>query len=244
MKSDDHPAQSFALIARWEWDITGDAITWSQEADRILGLAPAHTPIVLEQYLALAHPDDRETVAGAVRHTLETGASFTINHRIVLPDGSVRFLHCRGALVTDAVGRPVSMRGTVQDITGRGSETILLVEDQAEVRNLIRRMLEARGYHLLVAASGHDALRLTVQHAGLIDLLVTDVMMPGMSGREVALLLAPAHPTMRALYLSGYSEESIVHDAGLEPGIAFLQKPFTAEELVAKVREVLKAPRP
>ena len=252
MTSDDDPAPSLALIASWEWNIPDDTITWSRATDRIFGLVPAHPPIALQQYVALTHPDDRETLKGAVRHTLETGASFDIAHRIVLPDGSVRFLHCRGALVTDAVGRPVSIRGTVQNVTRleanpprpQGSETILLVEDQAEVRNLVRRLLEARGYHVLAAASGHDALRLTVQHAGAIDLLVTDVMMPGMSGREVALLLAPAHPRMRTLYLSGYPEESIVGDARLEPGIAFLQKPFTAEALARKVREVVESPRP
>jgi CheY-like chemotaxis protein len=121
----------------------------------------------------------------------------------------------------------------------RGSETILLVEDQEEVRKLVRRILEGRGYHVLVAASGHDALRLTVQHAGTIDLLVTDVVMPGMSGREVALLLAPAHPKMKALYLSGYTDESIVRHGMLDPGLAFLQKPFSAEALAGKVREVL-----
>ena len=241
MKSDDDPAPSLVHIASWEWDIAGDVLTWSQETLRILGLAPAHTPIVLEQYLALTHPDDRETVKGAVRRTLETGASFDIDHRIVLPDGSVRFLQCRGALVTDAVGRPVTMRGTVLD-TLRGSETILLVEDQAEVRNLVRRVLEARGYHVLVAASGHDALRLTVQHAAPIDLLVTDVVMPGMSGREVALLLAPAHPKMKVLYLSGYSDESIDPLGLLDPGAAFLSKPFTAEALARKIRDVLAAP--
>jgi FixJ family two-component response regulator len=72
-------------------------------------------------------------------------------------------------------------------------------------------------------------------------LLVTDVVMPGMTGREVGLLLAPAHPTMRVLYLSGYTDESIAHHGMLEPGIAFLQKPFTAEALARKVREVLDA---
>lgn len=223
---------SFALIASWEWDITGDAITWSQEACRVLGLAPARTPTVLAQYLALVHPDDHEAVAGAVRHTLETGVSFELDHRIVLPEGSIRFLRCRGALVTDAVGRPVSMRGTVVGITERRCESILLVDDQDEIRSLIRRILEARGYHVLVAASGDDALRLTVQYTGTIDLLVTDVVMPGLSGLEVALLLAPAHPKMRVLYLSGYP---------LERGDAFLQKPFTAEALARKVREVLDA---
>ena len=124
----------------------------------------------------------------------------------------------------------------------RGSEAILLVEDQEEVRKLVRRMLEARGYRMLVAASGPEALRLAEQHRGTIDLLVTDVVMPGMSGREVALLLAPAHPKMKVLYLSGYTDESVVRHGILEPGIAFLQKPFSAETLARKLREVLDSP--
>jgi PAS domain S-box-containing protein len=134
----------------------------------------------------------------------------------------------------------------------RGSETILVVEDQEQVRRLTSRMLEARGYRVLVAASGDAALRLVeqlearpvgegaVEH---IELLVTDVVMPGMSGREVALLLAPAHPQMKVLYVSGYPDESVVHHGVLEPGAAFLQKPFTAEALARKVREVLDAAR-
>jgi len=126
----------------------------------------------------------------------------------------------------------------------RGSEAILLVEDQEEVRKLVRRMLEGRGYRVLVAASGHEALRLAEQQAGAIHLLVTDVVMPGMSGREVALLLAPTHPTMKVLYLSGYTDESVVRHGILEPGVAFLQKPFTAETLARKVREVLDSDHP
>jgi PAS domain S-box-containing protein len=130
----------------------------------------------------------------------------------------------------------------------RGSETILVVEDQEEVRRLTRKMLEARGYHVLVAASGHEALqlgkqletlRLVERHGKDIDLLVTDVIMPGMSGRELGLLLASPHPRMKVLYVSGYTDESIVHHGVLEPGVAFLQKPFTAEMLARKVREVL-----
>jgi len=237
MKSDDD-------LATWEWNITDDAITWSEDTHRIFGLASADTPIGLEQYLALTHPDDRETIAGAVRHTLETGVSFAIDHRIVRPDGSVRFLQCRGALVTDAVGRPLIMRGTVLDITARprGLETILLVDNQKDVRRVVRRVLETRGYHVLEAASGHDALRLTVNFPTPIHLLVTDVVMPGMSGREVSLVLAPEHPTMKTLYLSGYADESIVRHGLLEPGVAFLQKPFTTDALARKVREVLDAP--
>jgi len=125
----------------------------------------------------------------------------------------------------------------------RGSETILIVEDQDEVRNLTRRLLEARGYRVLVAASGADALRIADQEAGRIDLLLTDVIMPGMSGREVALLLGPAHPHMRVLFVSGYTDDSIVHHGVLDPGVAFLQKPFTSQTLAQKVREVLDAPR-
>ena len=134
----------------------------------------------------------------------------------------------------------------------RGTETILVVEDQGEVLNVIRRMLEVRGYRVLVATGGLEALRIggeleTLRLAGqpgqTIDLLVTDVVMPGMSGREVALLLAPAFPKMQVLYLSGYTDESIVHHGILEPGIAFLQKPFNGEALARKVREVLDASR-
>jgi CheY-like chemotaxis protein len=125
-----------------------------------------------------------------------------------------------------------------------GSETILVVEDQEEVRKLTRRMLEARGYHVLVAASGDEALGVGAElealpHAQRIDLLLTDVVMPGRSGREVALLLAPAHPKMKVLYMSGYTDESIVHHGVLESGIALLEKPFSAEGLARKVREVL-----
>jgi CheY-like chemotaxis protein len=120
----------------------------------------------------------------------------------------------------------------------RHSETILLVDDQEDVRSVVRRILAARGYHVLVAASGEDALRLTVNFPR-IDLLVTDVVMPGMSGREVALLLAPAHPRMKTLYLSGYADQSLIPTGMLLPGAAFLAKPFTVAGLAHKVREVL-----
>ena len=121
----------------------------------------------------------------------------------------------------------------------RGTETILLVEDQEEVRRLTRRILEARGYRVLAAASGAEALRLSHDTVERIDLLVSDVVMPGMSGRELALLLGPAHPNMRVLFVSGYTDESIVHHGVLEPGVAFLQKPFTADVLARKVRDVI-----
>ncbi|HYL55257.1 MAG TPA: response regulator [Gemmatimonadales bacterium] len=123
-----------------------------------------------------------------------------------------------------------------------GSETVLLVEDQEQVRELTKRLLEARGYRVLVAASGPEALRLAEHYASQIHLLVTDVVMPGMSGREVSLLLAPTHRDMRVLYLSGYPDPSVVDQGVLAPGTPFLQKPFTSEALARKVREVLDGP--
>ncbi len=124
-----------------------------------------------------------------------------------------------------------------------GSDTVLVVEDDEDVRRLTHKVLQGRGYTVLVSENGPEALRVAAQHAGPIQLLVTDVVMPGMSGREVGLLLAPGRPEMRVLYLSGYADESIVHHGVLEPGLAFLQKPFTPEALARKVREVLDAPR-
>ena len=123
-----------------------------------------------------------------------------------------------------------------------GSETVLLVEDQDQVRELTKRLLEVRGYRVLVAASGPEALQLAEGHTGQIQLLVTDVVMPGMSGREVGLLLAPTHRDMRVLYLSGYPDPSVVDQGVLAPGTPFLQKPFTSEGLARKVREVLDGP--
>ncbi len=124
-----------------------------------------------------------------------------------------------------------------------GSETVLVAEDHDDVRRLTQKVLASRGYTVLVSANGPEALRVAAQHAAPIHLLVTDVVMPGMSGREVGLLLAPRRPEMRVLYLSGYADESIVHHGVLEPGLAFLQKPFTPEGLARKVREVLDAPQ-
>ncbi len=129
----------------------------------------------------------------------------------------------------------------VLPISVRGSETVLLVEDDEMIRALVQKVLKANGYTTLVAESGPAALRLAGQHDGRIHLLMTDVVMPGMNGREVAERLAPAHAGIKVLYLSGYTDDAIVHHGVLEPGIAFLQKPFTPAVLVRKVREVLDA---
>jgi two-component system cell cycle sensor histidine kinase/response regulator CckA len=125
--------------------------------------------------------------------------------------------------------------------SAHGRETILLVEDETAVRDLARDILQANGYTVLEAGHGSEALRICERHAGPIHLMLTDVVMPGMSGRQLADRLAPLQPTMTVLYMSGYTNNAIVHRGVLDAHTAFLQKPFTPDALARKVREVLDA---
>jgi CheY-like chemotaxis protein len=120
-----------------------------------------------------------------------------------------------------------------------GRETVLLAEDEEGVRRLAREALAGQGYALLEAGDGAGALRLAERHPGPIHLLVTDSVMPGMNGRELSQRLLGSRPGVKVLYVSGYSESVIVHHGALDPGSAFLQKPFSAPALLRKVREVL-----
>jgi len=120
-----------------------------------------------------------------------------------------------------------------------GSGTILLVEDEESLRELSCRLLEGMGYTVIEAANGADAIRIARQYADQIQLLVTDVVMPGMSGRELAELLVASQSQMKVLYVSGHTDDVIMHHAILRPGVAFLQKPFTRDGLAKKIQEVL-----
>jgi len=120
-----------------------------------------------------------------------------------------------------------------------GTETVLLVEDSPTVRGVAARMLRDQGYTVLVAADGREALRVVQEYSEPIHLLVTDVVMPQMGGRELAERLRSARPGFRVLYMTGYTDNAIVHHGVLEEGVNLLQKPFTAGMLVRKVREVL-----
>jgi two-component system, cell cycle sensor histidine kinase and response regulator CckA len=122
-----------------------------------------------------------------------------------------------------------------------GGETILVAEDQTEVRALARMILARHGYTVLEARSGVEALRLFREYPAPIHLLLTDVIMPNMSGRELVREVEKIHPGTRVLYASGYTDEAIERHGMLEPGLAFLQKPFTPRSLLQKVREVLDA---
>lgn len=162
---------------------------------------------------------------GYIRLASATGQGATF--KIYLPQVAVPQLE---AIV--AQSQPVSLQGW---------ETILLVEDEDLVREVTRRILERYGYTVLLAGDGHEALRLTEKYSGPLHLLLTDVIMPGMSGRQLAEHLASRHRQIKVLYMSGYMEDAIGDHGTLPPGIVFIQKPFKHFELALKVREVLSA---
>jgi two-component system cell cycle sensor histidine kinase/response regulator CckA len=123
-----------------------------------------------------------------------------------------------------------------------GSGTVLVVEDEPIVRELVREMLTTSGYAVLAAPNGRAAVEVAGAHDGPIDVLMTDVVMPGMSGQQVAELVATERPDMRVLFTSGYTEDAISNHGVLRPGASFLEKPFTAAQLGQKLHELLRTP--
>jgi two-component system cell cycle sensor histidine kinase/response regulator CckA len=128
-------------------------------------------------------------------------------------------------------------------VSKRGTETILLVEDDEQLRKVTRGILTGLGYTVLDAAAGPEALRLCEKHDGKIHLLVTDVVMPKMSGPQLAEKVVAMRPGIRALFMSGYTDDAIVNHGVLESGVDFLQKPLTPDAVARKIREVLTSPR-
>ena len=144
------------------------------------------------------------------------------------------------------VGQPARSGTSMSaaEVPPHGSETILMVEDDEGVRLLTRHLLKGFGYTVLEAASGADALRIAGKHAGPIHLLITDVVMPGISGRHVADEITTLHPEARVLFVSGYTDDAVVRHGILQDKVHFLPKPFSPVGLATKIREVLDTPGP
>lgn len=120
-----------------------------------------------------------------------------------------------------------------------GTETILVVEDEEAVRELIREVLDRRGHKVLAAAEAQEAIDLLARFSGTVDLVISDIVMPGMSGPDLIRQLGRSHPGMKVLYISGYTDDAVVYRGHVDAGVAYLEKPFSSDVLVWKVREVL-----
>ncbi|HEY6333004.1 MAG TPA: response regulator, partial [Blastocatellia bacterium] len=132
---------------------------------------------------------------------------------------------------------------TTDPLQLRGRETVLVVEDESLVRGLVRKILEGFGYTILEAAGGADALALCDCHQGPLDLVLADVVMPGMSGRELATRLRERHPGLKLLFMSGYAGGAIASRGLAELGAPLINKPFTPSSLATKLRETLDCVR-
>ena len=138
----------------------------------------------------------------------------------------------------DEVSEPLPVATPLSELP-RGRETILVVEDEKELRSVIRRALEKWGYTVLEACNGEEALTVCAQHPGEIHLLLVDVILPHMRGPEVAARVGSAYPNLKILFMSGYTDEALVHRGVLDSGVNFIPKPFKIGSLIRKVREVL-----
>ena len=130
----------------------------------------------------------------------------------------------------------------VADLFENGTETILIAEDEKEILHLVEKILDNAGYHVLTARNGQEALEAAADFEGQIHLLLTDAVMPVVNGRELVERLRPQRPSMKVLFMSGYTGTGILHRAVAGQDIGFIAKPFTPHELVRKVQDVLEGP--
>jgi CheY-like chemotaxis protein len=222
--------------------------------------ARTHTPLIAGDYVMLAISDtgigmDNETQTRifepffTTKGAKGTGLGLSTVYGIVKQSGGFIFVDSqpqRGTAFRAYFPRVDGREEAVaaQDSLGlprasHGQETILLVEDENNLRRLARQYLENQGYKILEAEDGAAALQIVDGHKGVIDLLLTDVIMPGMNGRELAVHITKLLPEVRVLYMSGYTENAVGHDGTLDVGINLLQKPFSLPALKDRVREVL-----
>jgi CheY-like chemotaxis protein len=179
-----------------------------------------------------------------------TGLGLSTVYGIIKQSGGYVFVQSelgRGTIFTiyfPRVDESSEVRGDipVSLAAAGGSETVLLVEDEDSVRQLVRETLESRGYRVFEAANGQTALTFAAAHPDPIHLIITDVVMPGLNGHELIQQLLPARPGIKVLYLSGYAQDAFSTPPAAEAQKTFLQKPFTLQSLARKVREILGPP--
>jgi PAS domain S-box-containing protein len=213
-----------------------------------------HGPYVMISVSDTGQGMDRETQARIFEPFFTTkgknkgtGLGLSTVYGIIKQSGGYVFVQSepgRGTVFTiyfPRVDEPCDARGSTPAslAAAGGSETVLLVEDEDSVRQLVRETLESRGYRVLEAENGNAALALAASHPDPIHLVITDVVMPGLSGHELVQKLLPARPAIKVLYLSGYAQDAFSIPLAAEAQRTFLQKPFTLQSLARKVREVL-----
>ena len=250
---------NLAINARDSMPDGGRIVIETSNTDLDEGYAAQHAGVEAGPYVLLSITDTGAGMAQEVlQHIFEpffttkdpgagTGLGLSTVYGIVKQAGGWIWVYSepgRGSTfkvyLPRAAGAPEPRAAPVSPAqTLRGTETVLVVEDQPEVRRLTLAMLQSQGYRLLEAANGNEALSLCRRYPEPIHLLITDVVMPGMTGKELAMRLVALRPSLRTLYTSGYTASAIVHEGVLDPDVAYLPKPFSPAQLAAKVREVL-----
>jgi PAS domain S-box-containing protein len=221
-----------------------------------------HAPVVPGRYVMLAVSDNGIGMTSDTKeHAFDpffttkeagkgTGLGLATVYGIVKQSGGYVWIYSEPGLGTAlklyfpevsaaAAFGPIGEYQVPVNSANRGSETILLVEDEEAVRGLACRILERQGYRVIPAQHGRDAMDIATREEGRIDLVLTDVVMPGMNGRGLVERLSGIRPTIKSLYMSGYTDDDIIRRGFIEPSKSFLQKPFTSEALLQTVRKVL-----
>jgi two-component system cell cycle sensor histidine kinase/response regulator CckA len=204
-------------------------------SDTGVGMAPEVQARLFEPFFTTKEPGKGTGLGMATVYGIVTQAGGTVGIYSEVGRGTsfkVYFPRADAAEMVAVAPAPIARAHS-------GSQTILVVEDEGGLRELARKLLERQGYIVLVASNAKEALRLSDDHPD-IDVILTDVIMPGASGPELTQQLVERRPDLRVIYMSGYTEDGIVHHGVLNPGVAFLHKPFTSDTLGQKIREVLE----